>query len=214
MSKKCTKCEVIKSLEEFRKSARYKDGRYSRCKECVKEYEAENTNHEKKLKSREKYRENNRERIRQQDKEAYMKDPDKFRQKARISQKKYFDSPKGKEKYKQEGLKLREKYPEKARARSLLSNAVCEGKIIRPSQCSLCLSSDGVVEGHHPDYSKPLDVIWVCKSCHFVIHERIKYHRERLNPENPQGYVIVQPTEETCRGEFEAVLPPLGKSGQ
>lgn len=34
------------------------------------------------------------------------------------------------------------------------------------------------------------------------------YQRERLNLWTPTGDVIVQPTEETCRGESEAVPPP------
>jgi hypothetical protein len=34
------------------------------------------------------------------------------------------------------------------------------------------------------------------------------YQRERLSLETPKGDAIVQTTEETCRGEFEAVPPP------
>jgi hypothetical protein len=34
------------------------------------------------------------------------------------------------------------------------------------------------------------------------------YQRERLNLWTPKGDAIVQTTEETCRGEFEAVPPP------
>ena len=34
------------------------------------------------------------------------------------------------------------------------------------------------------------------------------YQRERLNLQTPDGDAIVQTTEETCRGEFEAVPPP------
>lgn len=41
--------------------------------------------------------------------------------------------------------------------------------LVRPDTCSKC----GVKckpEAHHPDYSKPLDVIWLCKSCHENVH--------------------------------------------
>jgi Bacillus phage endonuclease len=201
--KKCTKCDETKPFDEFRKSARYKDGYYSRCKKCMQEYEAKNLDQEKKRESRTRYRENNREHIREQDREAYHKDPDKFREKAKISQKKYFQTEKGREKYKQQALKLREKYPEKARARSLLSNAVCDGKIIRPSKCSLCGWDQGKIEAHHPDYSKPLEVIWVCKSCHFLVHDRIKFHRDRLSGKTPNGDATVKASEETARGTSE-----------
>ena len=205
--KVCTKCEKEKPFDEFRKSSRYEDGRYSRCKECMKEYEKGNERHEKKLVSRRKYRENNREKIRHQDRESYSDNPDKFREKAKIAQRKYYRTEKGQEKYKKEGERLRKLYPKKARARSLLSNAIVDGKIIRPSICSAC-RTEGRVEAHHPDYSKPYDVIWVCKSCHFMIHRKIKSHRERLSPETPKGDAIVQTREETTREESEAVLPP------
>lgn len=201
--KKCTKCEETKPLDDFRKSSRYKDGHYSRCKKCMQEYEKTNLNQERKRELRTKYRENNRERIREQDREAYHQDPEKFREKARISQKKYFQTDKGREKYKQQGLKLRKKYPEKARARSLLSNAICAGKIIRPSKCSLCRCDKGIIESHHPDYSKPLDVIWVCKSCHFMVHDRIKFHRDRLSGKTPKGDATVKASEETAREASE-----------
>lgn len=197
--KVCTKCKTEKPFEDFRKSARYKDGHYSRCKECMKEYENKNLDQERKRELRKKYRENNRERIRQQDREAYANDPEKYRAKARKSQKKYFQSPKGREKYKLQSIKLRQKYPEKARARSLLSNAICDGLIIRPTQCSLCLSSNGMIEAHHPDYSKPFEVVWVCKSCHFMVHNRIKHHRDRLSEKTAKADATVKTCEETAR---------------
>ena len=36
--KKCSKCNVEKSLEQFTKYSRSKDGRSSKCKQCAKEY--------------------------------------------------------------------------------------------------------------------------------------------------------------------------------
>ena len=169
----------------------------------MKEYEKNNENHEKKLESRKKYRENNRERIREQDRNRYMSNPEAARAKARINQKKYFQSEKGKEKYRLESLKLREKFPEKARARSLLSNAICKGKIQRPDKCSLCGCDKGIIEAHHPDYLKPLDVIWVCKSCHFIIHERIKHHADRLSEKTEKSDAIVKTHDESVRGVSE-----------
>ena len=60
-------------------------------------------------------------------------------------------------------------YPEKYRARYKLKDAVRTGKIKR-GVCAL-LGSDckGQIEGHHPDYSKPLEVVWVCRHHHNVI---------------------------------------------
>lgn len=54
-------------------------------------------------------------------------------------------------------------YPEKDRARWTILNAIRRGKVER-KPCSICNAS--VSEAHHHDYSKPLDVIWLCFSCH------------------------------------------------
>jgi len=65
----------------------------------------------------------------------------------------------------------REKYPEKAKARWTLHNAVKRGRLAKPSTCQHC-SVVGRIEGHHQDYSKPLDVMWLCKPCHGKQHWR------------------------------------------
>ena len=62
------------------------------------------------------------------------------------------------------------KYPEKVSARMLVSNALFSGKILKPDKCSIC-GETGVIQGHHEDYSKPLEVIWACTLCHAKIHK-------------------------------------------
>jgi hypothetical protein len=59
----------------------------------------------------------------------------------------------------------RSKYPERAKARNLLSKAVQHGKIARPAVCEQC-GVECRPEAHHPDYSEPLNVRWLCKACH------------------------------------------------
>jgi hypothetical protein len=46
-----------------------------------------------------------------------------------------------------------------------VSNAVRDGRLDRPNRCSRC-NEKGRIEGHHEDYSKPLEVIWLCTLCH------------------------------------------------
>lgn len=68
--------------------------------------------------------------------------------------------------YKLEAGKRRAKrHPEKARANRMVSNAVKSGKLIR-LPCEKCGNPKS--EAHHDDYSKPLDVRWLC----------FKHHRE------------------------------------
>jgi len=64
------------------------------------------------------------------------------------------------------------KDPIKAFARYTLNNAVRIGIIEKPSECEVCGKSK-LLEGHHSDYTKPLDIDWLCTSCHNKTHEEI-----------------------------------------
>ena len=63
--------------------------------------------------------------------------------------------------------------PEKHKARNILNSAVKSGKIHKPVYCSSC-DSDRHLEAHHTDYSKPLEVMWLCRSCHVDLHNKIR----------------------------------------
>ncbi len=71
--------------------------------------------------------------------------------------------------YKAARDKYKLKYPNKIKAINAVNNAVVSGKLIRPKLCSIC-NENGRIEGHHADYSKPLEIIWVCKFCHMDLH--------------------------------------------
>jgi len=58
--------------------------------------------------------------------------------------------------------------PEKYRAQNKLNNAIRDHKISRPIICDIC-GGGGVIHAHHTDYSRPLDVIWLCARCHAQI---------------------------------------------
>jgi len=55
--------------------------------------------------------------------------------------------------------------PEKKRAQWAVFYAVKTGRLIKPDECSRC-GRTGRIEGHHFDYSRPLDVEWLCTRCH------------------------------------------------
>lgn len=60
----------------------------------------------------------------------------------------------------------------KALARQKSRNYFKRGKILK-TPCNFC--GDKKTEMHHEDYSKPLDVMWLCKSCHLKIHKKGTY---------------------------------------
>lgn len=60
-------------------------------------------------------------------------------------------------------------YPERVRARYLLREALRKGQVTRPATCAICDKPKRVV-AHHEDYSKPLEVEWLCYSCHGYKH--------------------------------------------
>lgn len=63
--------------------------------------------------------------------------------------------------------------PQHEEARTMVSVAVRKGELTRPESCQKCGKIPGRdpgagrhIEGHHRDYNKPLEVMWLCRSCH------------------------------------------------
>jgi hypothetical protein len=65
-------------------------------------------------------------------------------------------------------FRMRAKYPERFKAREKVRKAVERGVLHRPFTCSDCKLPKGDIEAHHEDYSKPLQVLWVCRECHEI----------------------------------------------
>jgi len=86
---------------------------------------------------------------------------------------KYRSTPEGKAKIYACIARYYKLHKDRAHARSLLNMAVKSGKIIKPKKCEKCNKRKKVF-GHHPDYKKPLDVIWCCMDCHREIENKLK----------------------------------------
>jgi len=61
---------------------------------------------------------------------------------------------------------------EKREAGRLLRVAVRKGQVVKAERCEACGSREYLI-GHHPDYDKPLEVLWVCSGCHRKLHLKI-----------------------------------------
>lgn len=68
----------------------------------------------------------------------------------------------------------RKAHPDKARAWKMVYRAKRAGKLV-PTPCLFC--GDKKVQAHHEDYSKPLEVLWLCFKCH-----RENRHGQKTNP--------------------------------
>ena len=147
--KLCRKCGEKKKECGFHLSSRATDGLQSWCKECMCAGAAE-------------YRKRNPIKTKQYRRKYYKKNYDKIAD----SIARWRKSKNGQEYRRGWQAKNREKYS----AHYKLYYQIKCGNIIRPTQCSSCKNESSRIEGHHSDYSKPLDVMWLCKPCHYKIH--------------------------------------------
>lgn len=155
--KECFKCFQEKELSEFYKHPQMPDGTVNKCKECNKADNIQNRN----------------------DKSDHYRAYDKKRAMIphRVAARKEYDqTDAGKESNAKARDKYRESYPNAYRARMRFGNALRSGKIARPTTCSECPSTK-MIQGHHDDYDKPLDVRWLCVKCHTAWHR----HNTPLN---------------------------------
>ena len=58
------------------------------------------------------------------------------------------------------------KYPEKDKARRITRKAIKMGLILK-KPCMICKDK---AQAHHPDYSTPLKIIWLCTGHHKQVH--------------------------------------------
>ncbi|WP_417070775.1 hypothetical protein [Niveibacterium terrae] len=67
--------------------------------------------------------------------------------------------------------KYTEKHAQRRSAHYAVSNAIRSGKMIK-QPCCIC--GDKKSEAHHHDYSRPLDVLWLCDKHHKEEHVRLR----------------------------------------
>lgn len=62
---------------------------------------------------------------------------------------------------------------ERAKVGKIQLEAIRAGKFPKPAQCELCRTTDGQLQLHNEDYSKPFDGAHpICRACHLALHVR------------------------------------------
>jgi hypothetical protein len=71
----------------------------------------------------------------------------------------------------------RKSHPEMRYAWHAVYQSIRNGRLVKPSECSLCGSSQRIQAHHHKGYDRAhwQDVVWLCRACH--IAEDIKARR-------------------------------------
>lgn len=97
------------------------------------------------------------------DRERYWNDP-----KRKLTTNEAWKKPSARRRIREFQAAKRKSKDPKFLARLRLRKAVFKGLIPKPNFCNRCgvVKEKRYIHGHHKDYSKPLDVEWVCSTCH------------------------------------------------
>lgn len=150
--KECPRCRETKPANEFYPDKRAASGLRSRCKDCHSQMRIEDVG--------EKSRRN----------AAWSRrNPERAQAKTKAWKQRNVDILRARRKAKHEAN------PEHRAAQKVVNTAVRVGQLVRPGVCSRC-GKACKPNGHHEDYSKPLDVVWLCNRCHADVHGLTKWH--------------------------------------
>lgn len=113
----------------------------------------------------------------------------KFDQYSKYEKNRYKQNENRRKRLTKSAKEWRLRYPEAYKAQTAVGNALRDGKIIK-EPCSFCNSTSNV-HAHHNDYSKPLDVVWLCAKCHHRIHAKFPqihgHHAKKTTKEKIQS---------------------------
>lgn len=146
----CRTCGETKPYSEFYPRQIVKDMSHGECKDCTC------------LKVR-MNRNKNIDQYRSYDRKRYREDDDRKARCIAMGNK----TPMGKRVADERERRLAD--PQKYKARLAVRNGLRDGKIRRGEHCFFCNAQEKL-QAHHHDYSKPLDVFWLCPKCHGKLH--------------------------------------------
>jgi hypothetical protein len=182
--KRCACCLTVKAVTDFSVDRSRPDGLARNCRQC-------DARRSKQRRLRDGDLLRVRERLR------YSVSPDRQRQAAA----EYRRSERGKRLNALAVQRYRERNAEKYRAHIEVRKAIAAGILSKPSCCELAHlgGCSGRLEAHHHDYSRPLDVRWLC-----VSHHQSRHHKPRACPIPTPLFECAQALGETEQPLLEA----------
>ena len=159
--KKCFKCELEQPLDNFYKQNKNSEWRSNKCKQCTKDDAKLN-----RIKQIDYYREYDRER-------ANL--PKRIKARKEYQTNKPEAVVKGKKQW-------AKRNPFKRQAHFAVSNVIRDGKLVK-QPCEKC--GNTIAQAHHDDYTKPLDVRWLCVFHHNEYH---KLERQRQREQSVKAF--------------------------
>ena len=182
MVKTCLACQKELPFSEFTKNSKEDGGLSSKCRSCWRAYRVEKGLQKPPGWSRKtsdmaeyqrEWRAANPDKVREYEKRRDRPyDPERERGKyeRKMRRLKGPDYVVGSPQNKRVGELLPEVIAKRSKARRALRRAVKMGKV-QKFPCWTCGDED--VHGHHHDYDKPLDVVWLCNKHHRELHAMI-----------------------------------------
>lgn len=150
--KTCKGCGIEKENDDFYVLAGNRDGLTGKCRVCIRDGVRKNrADHVDYYREFDRQRSNDENRV--AGRIAYNQ-TERGREVRSVSVKTWIDNN-----------------PDKRKAQNAVNNAIRDGRLFR-QPCEECGSMK--VHGHHADYSKPLEVQWLCAACHTKEHKMIK----------------------------------------
>lgn len=185
-TKQCNSCQRTLPRTEFSPDRRKTDGLQSMCRKCRAEREAARRSrnpekckesnrrsylkhHDRRLADARAWYSANREQANAGSSAYHKEHAEQIRNQVRS---KWRDNPQLVLRWK---MNTHESNPTKLNARRCVNPAVRAGVLVKPESCSSCgavfdPNKPRSLQAHHSDYTKPLDVVWLCPKCHAEHH--------------------------------------------
>jgi len=160
--KRCRRCWAVKLASEFTRDSSRPDGLSRNCRKCDAERSKQRRLRDGDL-------------LRVRERQRYSADPDRQRKAAA----EYRRSDRGKRLNARAVQRYRARNAEKHAAHVEVRKAIAAGILTKPDRCELAHlgGCSGRLEAHHHDYTRPLEVRWLC-----VSHHQSRHYKPRTCP--------------------------------